>query len=208
MSRLACPTSALTTADRSLSGKAVSAHELEIPQRASTGLELEADPLPTDLESFSGTYSNPGYGAVILCTAQSTSHHCLDVLSSFAPFIAQTPFPSPIPAPTAPELYAVWPRLWSSHVRLAHRSAAEFDFRFTSLFPEGYGANVTAFETSESGESEGRAVFVVGGGGEGEGEAAGVLGFGLEIDAEAVEARKRAGAKDVKEWADAWFERV
>lgn len=157
---------------------------------------LAAEPLPIDLESFSGTYSNPGYGTVIFCTTQSTSHHCLDVLVSFAPFIGQTPFP--------PELYAAWPRLWSSHVRLTHRSAADFDLQFTSLFPAGYGANTTAFETSESGESEARAVFVL----EGEGEKAVVLGFGMEIDSEAIEARRRAGAKDIREWADAWFEKV
>ena len=194
-------------ADDLPSGKALFANELEAQEDTDQN-GARPEPLPIDLESFSGTYANPGYGTVIFCTAQSTSHHCLDVLASFAPFIGQTPFPSPIPvpapAPTAPELYAAWPRLWSSHVRVTHRSAADFDFQFTSLFPNGYGANTTAFETSESGESEGRAVFVV----EGEGEKAAVLGFGLEIDAEAVEARKRAGAKDVKEWADSWFEKV
>ncbi|KAH9919588.1 beta-lactamase/transpeptidase-like protein [Fomitopsis serialis] len=167
------------------------------------------DPLPIDLDAFSGTYTNPGYGALILCSTQSTSHHCLSVLSSFAPFISPTPFPSPIPVPapapqTTPELYAAWPRIWSTHVRLSHTAGTDFGLQFTALFPEGYGENRTAFETSETGESEGRAVFVL----EGEGEKARVLGFGMEIDAEAVEARKRAGAGDAKGWADAWFERV
>ena len=194
-----------------LSGKAMFVDELEDSQQQNTdhsSAAPEAEPLPIDLDSFSGTYTNPGYGAVIFCTAQSTSHHCLTVLDSFGPFIGQTPFPSPIPvpapAPIAPELYAVWPRLWSSHVRLTHRAAADFDLQFTTLFPHGYGANTTAFETAQSGESDGQVVFVL----EGEGAEASVVGFGMELDADAVEARKRAGATDVRDWADAWFEKL
>jgi len=193
------------------SGKAVFEDELVVSSEDQQGSDstVALDPLPIDLDAFSGTYTNPGYGALILCSTQSTSHHCLSVLSSFAPFISPTPFPSPIPVPapapqTTPELYAAWPRIWSTHVRLSHTAGTDFGLQFTALFPEGYGKNRTAFETSETGESEGRAVFVL----EGEGEKVRVLGFGMEIDAEAVEARKRAGARDVKEWTDAWFEKV
>ncbi|KZT69403.1 beta-lactamase/transpeptidase-like protein [Daedalea quercina L-15889] len=192
------------------SGKAVFKEEMDVLSKDAqeTNAAIAPEPLPIDLGSLSGTYSNVGYGALILCSAESTSYNCLNVLSSFAPFIHQTPFPSPIPvpapAPTEPELYAAWPRIWSTHVRLTHKVGTEFALQFTALFPEGYGHNQTAFETSETGESEGRAVFVL----EGEGDQMKVLGFGMEIDEEAVEARKRAGAKDVREWADAWFEKV
>ncbi|EPS99304.1 hypothetical protein FOMPIDRAFT_1164237 [Fomitopsis schrenkii] len=179
-------------------GKAVFEEELLALERFAAqkgGPNAAVEPLPVDLESLSGTYTNPGYGTIALCTAQSTSPHCRTVLASFAPFIKRV---------SSPELYAAWPRILSSHVWLTHSTAAEFSVLITSLFPEGYGANTTAFETSESGESEARAVFVVGGAG----EKTEVHGFGIEIDAEAVEARKRAGARDVRDWSDAWFERV
>ncbi|TFY56936.1 hypothetical protein EVJ58_g7336 [Rhodofomes roseus] len=80
------------------SGRAVSERELQT-SLADKQQSDETAPLPIDLELLSGTYANAGYGALILCTAQSTSHHCLSVLTSFAPFIPQTPFPSPIPVP-------------------------------------------------------------------------------------------------------------
>ncbi|EPS99303.1 hypothetical protein FOMPIDRAFT_114665 [Fomitopsis schrenkii] len=154
-----------------------------------------AEPLPVNLESLSGTYSNLGYGNITFCTANDQSPDCPEVLASFAPFINQT---------SSPELYAAWLRIYSSHVRLTHQSATEFSVQFTSLFPEGYGANTTAFETAESGEIDASAVFVLGG----EGENATVFGFGMEIDEDAVAARKRAGARDLEEWADAWFEKL
>ncbi|KZT69404.1 beta-lactamase/transpeptidase-like protein [Daedalea quercina L-15889] len=195
----------LKRVDRSVSadpsGKAVLKEHLEAPHEGSRGDHTVAlEPLPIDLDSFSGTYTNPGYGTLIFCMTESTSQHCLTVLSSFAPFIYQTPSPSP----TKPELYTAWPRIWSTHMRLTHTTGAEFGLQFTAQFPEGYGRNGTAFQTSEPGDREGRAVFVL----EQEGDTAKVLGFGMEIDGEAVEARKRAGARDVREWADAWFEKV
>lgn len=180
------------------SGRAVLVEELTAFEQVDSQKDSStsaAEPLPANLEAFSGTYTNPGYGTVSLCTTESTSRYCRDVLTSFAPFIKK---------PSPPELYAAWQRVLSTHVRLTHRSAAEFSVQVTSLFPEGYGANKTAFETNESGQSEASAVFIL----EGEGNKAEVRGFGIEIDAEAVEARKRAGARDVRDWADAWFEKV
>ena len=153
------------------------------------------EPLPVDLSSFSGSYLSEGYGNVTLCYAANASTDCSDVFESFAPFIEES---------HAPELYAAWLRVWSSHIRLTHSTAADFDLQFTTLFPHGYGANTTAFETAQSGESDGQAVFVL----EGEGAEASVVGFGMELDTDAVEARKRAGATDVRDWADAWFEKL
>ena len=63
---------------------------------------------------------------------------------------------------------------------------------------------MTAYESSQCRLSEAPALFLH----EREGEKVTVLGFGMEINEEAVEAREHAGAKDVREWADAWFERV
>lgn len=87
---------------------------------------------------------------------------------------------------------------------MLYRDEETFDFEFTALFPHGYGLNMSAFETAETGDSEGRAVFVVE---EKEGEKT-VKGFGLLIDERAVEERRRSVGGGVQQYADAWFEKV
>ncbi|KAG1846985.1 beta-lactamase/transpeptidase-like protein [Suillus subalutaceus] len=108
------------------------------------------------LEEFTGTYTNAGYGAITFCSPSGSSSCCQDVISDFA-------------APV--QLFAAWPRIWSSHIRGVHRSGNTFVAQYTSLFPEGYGRDATPFETSEIGSSEVTAEFVV--------EDGKVLGFGL-----------------------------
>ena len=174
-----------------------------LEEQAAQGEQLAAQStnsssLPADLEAFSGNYTNAGYGNITLCTAQTDSPYCDDVLTSFAPFIAQSP---------PPELYAAWSRVFADHIRLTYMSDAEFNLQTTSLFPNGYGANTTAFETAVSGESDGTVTFVLSNSSSADADAE-VLGFGLVMDTDAVAARQRAGAQDVREWADARLDKV
>lgn len=69
----------------------------------------------------------------------------------------------------------------------------------TYLFPNGYGRDSTAFETYESGESEGKVNFVVSDQDE-------VVGFGLFIMEELTERRRLGGT--IEEIADVWFTKV
>ncbi|KAJ3002538.1 hypothetical protein NUW54_g4980 [Trametes sanguinea] len=110
------------------------------------GLPTEADegaqaikPPSLDLEDYAGTYFDPGYGAIVLCSPKSTSHHCATVLNDFASL-------SPLDDAT-PHLYAAYRTLWSSHIRLRHHSGDRFNITASEIFPQGYGKNTSAFET-------------------------------------------------------------
>ncbi|GBE87232.1 beta-lactamase/transpeptidase-like protein [Sparassis crispa] len=151
------------------------------------------------LEDYAGTYGNLGYGAITLCAPDSDSHLCTSVLADFAPF-------EHFGNGSAPEtrLYAAFPRVWATHLRLTRLRSEEFAIIATALFPRGYGQNKSAFETWEPATSEGRAVFMVE---EEEGKQR-VKGFSLIIHAEATEYRKRRGLSGVKDLEDAWFEKV
>ncbi|KZT23833.1 beta-lactamase/transpeptidase-like protein [Neolentinus lepideus HHB14362 ss-1] len=147
----------------------------------------------TDLSSLSGTYSNPGYGAFTVCDPSSTSLYCSEVLADFAAV------DSVIGGVSGAYLYAAWPRIWSTHLRFIHRRDNEFELIFTALFPKGYGPDLTPFETTETGEGQGRAEFVV--------ENGKVIGFGLfGLIGEETE-RDRLGGS-VQQRAEAWFTRV
>lgn len=148
---------------------------------------------PIHLANYSGTYSNPGYGAFTLCDPSSTSHYCSEVLEDFAAVDSVTNGPS------RPELYAYWPRIWSTHLRFIHHQGNEFELVFTALFPKGYGPDSTPFETTETGEGQGQAQFVID-----EGK---IMGFALTgLVGESTE-RERLGGS-VQETAEVWFERL
>ncbi|CCL99820.1 uncharacterized protein FIBRA_01844 [Fibroporia radiculosa] len=152
--------------------------------------------LSANLSAYAGTYTNPGYGALTLCAPTSDSHYCSFVLSDFAPLDKNIK--------TRTNLYATWPRIWSQSVRMVHQDADTFGLELTAVFPHGYGANSSAFETLETGEGEGRAVFVVE---DFPGDVKKVKGFGLILDTDAVAARARDHTA-VEEIADAWFAKV
>ncbi|KAG1880766.1 hypothetical protein F4604DRAFT_1510254, partial [Suillus subluteus] len=102
------------------------------------------------------TYTNAGYGDITFCSPSDSSSYCQDVISDFAAVDAgKSGAPQPV------QLFAAWPRIWSSHIRGVHRSGNTFVVQYTSLFPEGYGRDTTPFETSEIGSSEATAEFVV-----------------------------------------------
>ena len=102
-------------------------------------------------------------------------------------------------APGAPQLLAVWPRVWSSHIRAVHQSGNKFEVQFTSLFPEGYGRDSTPFETAEIGTSQATAEFVV--------EDGKVVGFGFFGLVDQLTERERTYTT-VKDRAEAWFDKV
>ncbi|KZV70801.1 beta-lactamase/transpeptidase-like protein [Peniophora sp. CONT] len=148
-----------------------------------------------DIRSLEGTYAAPGYGAGFeLCSASSTSEPCREVLADFSAVDGQL---------REDNLYASWPRLWSSHLRLVRVNGARFAFRPGSLYPHGYGLNRTAFETCElecgQGGNAPWADFVI--------EGDNVIGFGLRgsLGDEKTMLEKEGGS--VQERADAWFAR-
>ncbi|GBE87212.1 hypothetical protein SCP_1004590 [Sparassis crispa] len=110
------------------------------PPLRSTSLAFE-DPIPATvaLEEFTGTYVNAGYGNFTLCTPASVSAYCRQVLNDYAAVrnVSASDLPS--------ALYAAWPRLWSSKLRLHHSSNMTFKLALESLFVDGYGRDRTPF---------------------------------------------------------------
>ncbi|KAG1859372.1 beta-lactamase/transpeptidase-like protein [Suillus subalutaceus] len=146
------------------------------------------------LEEFTGTYTNAGYGAITFCSPSSSSSYCQDVISDFTAVDA-----GKSTAPQSVQLFAAWPRIWSSHIRGVHRSGNTFVVHPTSLFPEGYGRDTTPFETSEIGSSEATAEFVV--------EDGKVVGFGL-VGLVGQPTKRERTYTTVKDQAEVWFDKV
>ena len=139
---------------------------------------------------FTGLYLNEGYGAFLLCDSKSTSAHCATVLDDFAAVDAPE-------KPKSTELYASWPRLWTSHVRASYAGDMRFVIQVSQLFPQGYGKNTTPFELFGGGAF---ADFVVRDDGE-------VLGFGLfGLAGERTNREKKGGS--VEDTAEVWFDRA
>ncbi|KAI0629472.1 beta-lactamase/transpeptidase-like protein [Trametes polyzona] len=152
-------------------------------------------PLPLDLAAYAGSYTNVAYGEITFCAPNSTSLYCHDILASFRPVEAASPDVLP-----ANRLYAAWPRVWSSHIRLRHTSGNSFGVVFPRLFPHGYGLNRTAFEFYDSVVSVGRVEFLT--------ENGTVKGFALITQEDAAAARAARSNGTVQEIGDAWFEKV
>ncbi|KAI0632695.1 beta-lactamase/transpeptidase-like protein [Trametes polyzona] len=142
------------------------------------------EPPSLNIAAYAGTYSAPGYGALTLYPSRP-SQDLADTPSSYQA------------NGTLPELRGAYPSVWSTHVRLRHRTHDTFELVFVAEFPHGYGRDTTAFEVYEPGFSDGRAEFVV--------EDGKVAGFSFVIDEEAVAARQRRLGGGLKETADAWF---
>ncbi|KAG2141566.1 beta-lactamase/transpeptidase-like protein [Suillus cothurnatus] len=148
------------------------------------GLELT-------IEEFAGTYINAGYGPITFCSPFGNSSYCQGVISDFAAVDA-----GKSSAPQSVQLFAAWPRIWTSHIRSVHLSGNTFVVRFASLFPEGYGRDRTPFETTFA---EVTAEFVV--------EDGKVVGFGWVGLVEQLTERERTHTT-VKDRADVWFDKV
>ncbi|VDC03880.1 unnamed protein product [Peniophora sp. CBMAI 1063] len=139
---------------------------------------------------FTGLYMNEGYGTFLLCDSKSTSAHCTGVLDDFATIDA-------LEKPKDTELYASWPRLWTSHLRLSYAGDMRFVAQASQLFPQGFGKNTTPFEQISGTVF---ADFVVRDDGE-------VLGFGLfGFVGERTNREKKGGS--IEETAEVWFDKA
>ncbi|TDL29087.1 beta-lactamase/transpeptidase-like protein [Rickenella mellea] len=149
---------------------------------------------PLPLESYGGTYGDAGYGSFTLCPPNGTSFYCQQVLADFK-LVDNAHSDPPAPPQSIPQLFGAWERMWGSHIRLVHHEENIFNISLTSLFPNGYGADKTPFETSEQDQYVGHVEFVVE-----EGKVDGLALF------DTVPRKRRLGS--VKERADAWFRKV
>ncbi len=94
------------------------------------------------LKAYSGSYSNPGYGVLKLCSPSCATKDCKVVLAEFSAVEKY----SSCPNTKAQQLVGRWARLWTTHLRVVHVNGDIFSFRPASLFPNGYGGNNTPFE--------------------------------------------------------------
>lgn len=120
--------------------------------------------------------------------------NCAKVIAQFA---AVDPHKLTNAVPAKLHLLASWSRILSIHVRMMHESDHIFGLQITALFPEGFGANMTPFETREPGSFDAPVEFV-----EEDGKIVGVEIFGGNGD------MKREREDSVRGRARPWFDKV
>jgi len=152
------------------------------------------DAPPISLSAYAGSYRNLLYGTLSLCDHTSTSTYCREVISNFS-----TVDSAHAASAADRELYAAWPRFWSTHVRLTHAQANEFDLSATSLYVEGYGANHTPFEHVIE---HLKVHFVVD-----DGKVSGFGLFGNVVGRSGQSWRLKRGGS-IRETAEAWFDKL
>ena len=107
-----------------------------------------ADSIPDStalpIERFAGRYFDLGYGSLELCSSTSDSPSCAQVLSDFGSIsLNGTLNPN--------DLYGITPRVWGSHVRTSRTAcinqdnSESFAFSLGTIFPNGYGRDITPF---------------------------------------------------------------
>ncbi|KAI9567885.1 beta-lactamase/transpeptidase-like protein [Boletus coccyginus] len=146
------------------------------------------------LDAFAGTYANPGYGSLTLCSPSSVSSHCAEVQSNFSIVDRVQGNSNP-----SGDLLAAWSLVLASHLRMRHQGGSIFGIYFTSLYPNGYGKDKTPFEIRGVGTPDGLAEFVI--------EDGGVVGFGISGTVGRVTERERTH-ESVRDRAEVWFDRV
>lgn len=142
----------------------------------------------SSVSDYAGRYSSAGYGPLVLCAGADTSASCRQVLADFESIDGHVADSS--------SLFAIFPSILSTHVRLTPLQGNQFTLTFTNLFPAGYGKNTTPFEAPEGdivAEFAKQGNRVVG------------LGF-LSIDGEVSDRQKDGGS--VEEIADVWFAKI
>jgi hypothetical protein len=153
-----------------------------------------------DPEPYVGTYHNLDYGNITICPLVNPSTACRKVLDDFASIQDQVELDTW-------KLYGYygWPKLWAKYIALTLQliSPSKTTFRFdtTTIFPQGYGANTTAFqERVDGGLPEVRADFV-------HGDDEFVTGFGL-FGLAGEELRREREGRTVEEKAEVWFVKI
>jgi len=169
---------------------AISGPTIFLPASTSENMSGSKATLSLDIEKYEGTYANPAYGTVTLCSTTNPTAYCKGVLFDFAPFEVFTNTSAP------PTLFASFRSFWCSHLRFIHLTADTFAMPLTTLFPGGYGRDTSPFEVLPTTFNYGQATFVV--------EEGQVVGFGT---ADLLLERGRSNGS-VKDTADAWFEKV
>jgi hypothetical protein len=146
--------------------------------------DLMADSAGAPSLDLAGTYYNPGYGALVLCSVHSTSPSCESVLNDFRTL--NNSF-----SPNTTDLFAYWRTVLTTHVQFTHRYASQYLVSIGTIYPEGYGRNSTPFSTlapatiAEFTEESGR-----------------VVGFGFNETADSDVAHS---GQSVEETSQVWF---
>jgi hypothetical protein len=152
-----------------------------------------------NLERFTGTYNDPGYGSITLCSPSRPSKECSSVFADFTTLDER-----PVNGSSNGQILGYFPveKLWAKYVRLTPHvpgiGNATFGFHATTIFPKGYGANTTAFEYEFTSGDDVRAEFVLSDDGKK------VKGFGLFNLAGQEFDREKEG-KTVQDKAEVWF---
>jgi len=100
----------------------------------------ETEPL-LHLSAYAGTYSNEGYGEIIL-TFPSASDDEASPVADFAKVDAS------YNVAYKWQLQALWPRIWSSHLRLVSIGDNKFYAQTSSVFPDGFANDSSPFMAS------------------------------------------------------------
>ncbi|KAG9311213.1 beta-lactamase/transpeptidase-like protein [Chiua virens] len=161
------------------------------PSPGDTVTQPSAQNLTLSLDALAGTYTDPGYGSLTLCSPFSASAYCGRVQSKISTVRGD-------PNTSANDLVAEWPRVWSSHVHMRHQRDLLFELYFSSLYPDGYGKDTTPFEVTGVGPAGGLAEFVV--------EDGRVVGFGVSGLVGQLTERERTGTT-VRDGAEVWFDK-
>ncbi|KAH7907270.1 hypothetical protein BJ138DRAFT_520860 [Hygrophoropsis aurantiaca] len=120
----------------------------------STGPSMMPPPPPQDrdaqtivhtilpLEKYAGIYGSPGYGDLRLCGSAGQLDYCKKVVGDYA----LVKFALGRKTDSRFQPIAKWDNFRARNVRMEHRSGDSFSAKFETLFPQGYGANTTAFD--------------------------------------------------------------
>ncbi|KAJ7640499.1 beta-lactamase/transpeptidase-like protein [Mycena polygramma] len=169
-------TIANAVANRMLKLPKVAVEAVEEPVPVTQSEQLERP--PSHNVSFTGTYSNAGYGNFTLCSPLfPTSADCLQVIQDFRTVDSAACKPTP-----SADLYSAWPRFWGSHLHLS----------------PGFGADRTPFEDVASETFE--AKFML------DSEGGKVAGLGMYVARRESWRVKKGGS--VRDTADVWFEKL
>ncbi|EJU02876.1 beta-lactamase/transpeptidase-like protein [Dacryopinax primogenitus] len=114
-------------------------------QRATTHKRAEGVQLPLPLESYTGKYTSPSYGNLTFYSTESRPSEERDAILSAFSAVDNSPSAPPLLAPDVPQLYARFPRIWGSHLRLQHSEGPLWQARLEALYPHGFGKDRSPF---------------------------------------------------------------